>query len=101
MQSLGLKINAIQNPFDLKSIGKSQWIRILHRKPGIIACSSTDDGGGVDRNGNGNGRDSNSFFSRRETYSLLKQQLSVAARFEVSFSVIDRSIIFCFVLFCF
>lgn len=92
MHSVGLKINAIQTPVDLRSTRKSQWLRRVHRKPGIVACSSTDDGGGVERNGKGN--DSNSVLSRRQTYSLLKQQLSVAARFEVSYSVIDRSIAF-------
>lgn len=91
MQSLWLKINTIPSTsFSLNSRKPrtTHWRRDLERPLGIaISCSNTNSGS---ESSGGDGatppsiQPNHSFLSRSQTYALLKQQLAVAARFEVS-----------------
>ena len=58
---------------------KDCWnCRGFRRNCRIVACAS---------GGNGENQSASSFFSRSQTYALLKQQLLVAAKSEVFFSL--------------
>lgn len=74
MQSLNLKVIAGFNSLSLRSRLSGGVKDQGHRVNRIVACSTSQS----------SGSSQGSFFSRTETYALLKQQLEVAAKSEVN-----------------